>query len=269
MKIKILILLSLFLFPKSSLITQEIPDCYCFPDLNEFYSSESIPDSLWAFDTCAIGLTGNCDDILAMVDIPSSTFPWQERLLAKEGWSIAFDDDQFPFSSTTLTYYTWEDISDNNSYFKQAFKAIEDTFGHYVLYKNNPSFPDSIYYKDGLHLIFDNYVHLRSVERTLGHIDILYSWYEWIWEPQNVEYLRYLNYDIKIYPNPTTNKLNIIFKNEQLISSIKLYSLTGILLNNFKFYNYSDKIELDLSEYPIGIYFLQTGDEFHKVVIIK
>ncbi|MFC2129855.1 T9SS type A sorting domain-containing protein [Bacteroidota bacterium] len=268
MKIKILILLSFFLFPKISLHTQGIPDCFCFPDLNEYYSAEYIPDSLWAFDTCAIGFTGNCDDIFTMASSNSSTFNWRKQLHAKEGWSLSFDDDQFPFSSIKMTFYTWEDISDNFSYFKQSFKAIEDTFGHYVLY-NYRKYPDSLNYNDGFRLVFDNYVNICSVESTLVYIDSLYSWYNWIWESPNVEYLKYLNYDIKIYPNPTPDKINIIFKNEQIISSIKLFSLTGILLNSFKFENFTDKIELDLSDYPTGIYFLQTGDEFHKVVIIK
>jgi len=63
------------------------------------------------------------------------------------------------------------------------------------------------------------------------------------------------NSEITIYPNPTNSKLNI-----EIESHITLYNLQGILLKE----TYGK--EIDISEYPHGIYFLRVEGKTVKVV---
>ncbi len=60
--------------------------------------------------------------------------------------------------------------------------------------------------------------------------------------------------EILLYPNPTSNDITI--KSNELISSVKIYSITGELIDNVNNIN-GNKIVINLSDYIKGIYFLQ------------
>jgi hypothetical protein len=80
--------------------------------------------------------------------------------------------------------------------------------------------------------------------------------------PVNVK--NYSTNRVSIYPNPTSGRL--IINLEKGISSIAIKNNLG--QNLFKNYpNSKDKLELDISTYPSGIYFLHL--KFEDEVIIK
>ncbi|HZV70300.1 MAG TPA: T9SS type A sorting domain-containing protein [Saprospiraceae bacterium] len=76
--------------------------------------------------------------------------------------------------------------------------------------------------------------------------------------------------NLKIYPNPANDILNVISESDFLIEEIKITDSTGKLLGVRKFSNHT--IQLDLSGFPAGIIFLhiilRTGfNQVQKVVI--
>jgi len=64
--------------------------------------------------------------------------------------------------------------------------------------------------------------------------------------------------NIQIYPNPTSNLLNV--KSDYKITSLKLYTTTGN--NMFQSLNIDvNTFEIDLSTYPSGLYLLHVETE--------
>lgn len=78
------------------------------------------------------------------------------------------------------------------------------------------------------------------------------------------------NYQIKIYPNPTSGKL-IVESKEKKIFKISVSNISGqnVLSNNYTI-NKSTLIQLDLSNQPKGVYIMQifTDKEFYRQKLI-
>ena len=77
---------------------------------------------------------------------------------------------------------------------------------------------------------------------------------------------------IIIYPNPTTGMVNI--SSSQAIDNIEVFDVTGKLVLSHRNDNHQKHIELDLSAFSNGIYFIQTHNQnaektLNKVVISK
>ena len=72
---------------------------------------------------------------------------------------------------------------------------------------------------------------------------------------------------IKLYPNPTKN--NLIISNQEAISQIQIYNISGQLLLNQEFN--LNQINLDISKYSSGIYFVNVfvNDKSKLFKIIK
>ena len=69
--------------------------------------------------------------------------------------------------------------------------------------------------------------------------------------------------NIQIYPNPTSNKLNI--KSEYQILSLNLYTTTGNNLYRLQKINISNA-EIDMSSYPSGLYLIMIETEMERWV---
>jgi hypothetical protein len=77
---------------------------------------------------------------------------------------------------------------------------------------------------------------------------------------------------IIIYPNPTTGMVNI--SSYQAIETIEVFDVTGKLVHSHRNDTHQKHIELDLSAFGNGIYFIQTHNQnaektLNKVVISK
>ena len=77
---------------------------------------------------------------------------------------------------------------------------------------------------------------------------------------------------ITIYPNPTTGMVNI--SSSQAIETIEVFDVTGKLVLSHRNDSHQKHIELDLSAFSNGIYFIQTHNQnaektLNKVVISK
>lgn len=70
----------------------------------------------------------------------------------------------------------------------------------------------------------------------------------------------------KVYPNPTTEKVEIEFSENPLNANIEVHSMDGKLVDQFINVN-AKQVLIDLSENPNGIYFLRIqNSNFTKVV---
>ena len=76
---------------------------------------------------------------------------------------------------------------------------------------------------------------------------------------------------IKVFPNPTTNMINI--ESEDEINSIQIINQIGNIGANQRFLEKDNRFSLNISNYPSGIYFLriifEDGEILNKTVIKK
>ncbi len=70
---------------------------------------------------------------------------------------------------------------------------------------------------------------------------------------------------LTVFPNPTVNMVNVQFSTDQKNTVVELYSVDGKLLE--KHAVNSKSLELNLSSYPAGSYFLRVNNaETHKLL---
>jgi len=76
-----------------------------------------------------------------------------------------------------------------------------------------------------------------------------------------------------IYPNPTTGTLNVQLSNyDSPNNEIKVLDMYGKLLDvvvDANDYSPVQTLQVDLSRYPDGIYFVQAGTAVTKVVVAR
>ncbi len=77
------------------------------------------------------------------------------------------------------------------------------------------------------------------------------------------------NEQISIYPNPTTDFVNIKLKTHGIASSIEFYDIVGKLINLGDKLNSSDFIKIDITKFEKGIYILKVNFENNKTIYRK
>lgn len=114
--------------------------------------------------------------------------------------------------------------------------------------------------------------HLLSVEEVINNTDLIQEFYDNNIDASCNVYFGTLNtndyskdFDVKIFPNPAGNEINI--SSEGAISSISIYSAEGRALGT-EMFNNEGKVSLDLSDFNKGMYFLHIklgdGNVLHR-----
>jgi phosphatidylserine/phosphatidylglycerophosphate/cardiolipin synthase-like enzyme len=62
---------------------------------------------------------------------------------------------------------------------------------------------------------------------------------------------------VSLYPNPTSNSINVSFTDDAGISGIILMNSAGLVFKNYKTEEIMPFMQIELSAYPAGVYFLQ------------
>ena len=78
-----------------------------------------------------------------------------------------------------------------------------------------------------------------------------------------IDDMQYVN-DVRVYPNPTTGKFRIT-NSESGINSVDIFDVYGRLLQS-KIVNLQSTIEVDISHFPSGIYFIKMDKQMVKVL---
>lgn len=73
------------------------------------------------------------------------------------------------------------------------------------------------------------------------------------------------NNDLKIFPNPSNQELNVIFTNKEFMNNISLYDMNGKLL--FETNSINGEIKIITSEFNSGIYSLKINHKIYKITI--
>ncbi len=73
------------------------------------------------------------------------------------------------------------------------------------------------------------------------------------------------NSELRIYPNPTINNINIEFTEPGFINSIKIYNLIGKKMLEISNLNVA-KYTIELSRFPKGMYIIQVNDSENSIV---
>lgn len=72
-----------------------------------------------------------------------------------------------------------------------------------------------------------------------------------------------------IFPNPTSDVVNIKFKNPEIINSISICDMSGKLLYKINKRNITDNLKIDLSNYAMGMYLMKVQFDNHKTISAK
>ena len=74
--------------------------------------------------------------------------------------------------------------------------------------------------------------------------------------------------DVNVYPNPVINLVTIDFETDLQDVPVELYSLNGQLLqtNNDNRYFGRNSVQMEMYDYPKGMYLIKVGDEVRKIV---
>ncbi len=76
------------------------------------------------------------------------------------------------------------------------------------------------------------------------------------------------NFDVTLFPNPTTDKINIYFPIQTKINSYNIYNTKGQIILSKKLEIYSQSLEIDVSKLPSSIYLISVttsnGNIIHK-----
>lgn len=72
----------------------------------------------------------------------------------------------------------------------------------------------------------------------------------------------------RVYPNPVMNSLNIEFETINTDTEVEIYSTNGQLMyKDVEYRNFGiNKVSVDMSNYPTGMYIVRLGNEVKKVI---
>lgn len=75
--------------------------------------------------------------------------------------------------------------------------------------------------------------------------------------------LQKIDFEIKLYPNPASNFINIEFSNWSDVTQVSIFDARGSQIEKIQAENYSNQsINLNVSNYPSGIYFVHIQTKF-------
>lgn len=75
--------------------------------------------------------------------------------------------------------------------------------------------------------------------------------------------LQKIDFEIKLYPNPASNFINIEFSNWSDVTQVSIFDARGSQIEKIQAENYSNQsINLNVSNYPSGIYFVHIQNKF-------
>lgn len=164
---------------------------------------------------------------------------------------LYFNANKQSATSALLNWKTSQEI--NSSYFdvERSIDAVNFVYIGRVSAAGNSQIPVEYYFTDNHPATGLNYYRLKQVD-----IDA-----HFVYTPTRlVRFGESGTGLVKYYPNPTSGVLNIELT-QQMISEAKVINITnlaGIVLNQFKLESNGNAIlQVDLSRYPKGIYFIQ------------
>ena len=76
--------------------------------------------------------------------------------------------------------------------------------------------------------------------------------------------------EIEVYPNPITDVINIRFSNMMQVESLEIYGMTGNLVQNINYSQYTNNIVQKTDNLTTGVYFLKiitSNGVFHKKIV--
>ena len=76
-----------------------------------------------------------------------------------------------------------------------------------------------------------------------------------------------INDDIKLYPNPAGDQLNVVFNTDVNVKNIAIYNLIGKMQNVYRVNG--NNAGLDISSLPAGVYFVRFIDDQGGVIATR
>ncbi|MBU8891959.1 MAG: T9SS type A sorting domain-containing protein, partial [Bacteroidales bacterium] len=107
-----------------------------------------------------------------------------------------------------------------------------------------------------------NVYYLIEATDNNAKAETFYSYYE-VSESSGIKQFAYNN--LKIYPNPATDIINIVFSDGSKTETIKLFNLIGEKVLEASDIN-SSEVSVNLNQFAKGIYFLQIDNGYNRIV---
>ncbi len=75
--------------------------------------------------------------------------------------------------------------------------------------------------------------------------------------------------NLQVYPNPANDVMNIILQNTSGQINITFRDLTGQVVSGYTLYETDEKISLDISNLPAGLYMYTIKGEYYEIATGK
>lgn len=205
-----------------------------------------------------------------------------KRYYSKSMWELAFNQmpaiwlfDTLGKDLNSMIYFTADDIDTNYKQIYDGFQQTRTKYGEIRIrigtdsHKRNASIREQLEEKDyksqGLILETVNIVNSEEFAEDLGNSTKCY-----------VNFRTKLIYPVSILENPNP-KMNISNNNEILkvftnepIYNLEIFSVTGIKIMDFSKESYGKtEMNIEISNFPTGIYFININNSFHKISVVR
>lgn len=203
-----------------------------------------------------------------------SNDPNEGRINRTYAGGVLLADGSFLFNSYEKSNYSYTGENDRMGFFKYTSSGVLDTSfgnnGHYnvtILSDSN----DYLYLRmDDMKLLPNNKIILGGSFNTTYGVTTTYPYVSNILlqfdlnSTINVNELSYSN-DLRVYPNPSSDFINIEFEESQEIKTLNVLSMDGKLMESFVNFSNSNKMRIDVSSLSKGAYIIQSRDNNNRV----
>ncbi|MFH1050980.1 MAG: T9SS type A sorting domain-containing protein [bacterium] len=283
MKTKLLILFLLLLAPANKLLVQEIPDCKCSP---KYWMEDSTlisnSDNSFLIDTCGIPKWFESCDSTLWYYIKHYYEPYY-RCYAKYSWRIKFEVDAIPIPAVgadTTIFVSWEEIDSSFNDIRDGFQSFEQTFGSFSLRKVNPGFGPGDRLSREFELFFTDYNNVQLVTDALNEIQDVIAGFNrtFYFHNSSVHNENNFSYNvISISPNPASEYIEInsgVDSRRQTADGkqewdIQIFNVYGEQMYNFVGAHCNVPVHIDISNLPVGIYFVKVGNTVKSFVVLR
>jgi hypothetical protein len=192
--------------------------------------------------------------------------PTYRKTFAKRYFSLQLSPYFYPFDKILDSgdVKAISDISSSKINFKQQMQELEQKFGKLFFKGISGNYPDSNHYQNpNFRLFFED---LQNTEEILSYIKNNIDTVKKIIYANRAKQLTDVDDNItlnqmEIKPNPSQNKIIITIEDFIPNEQIKIYSMNGFLVRNSVYQS-----EINISDLPIGVYFLKYGNQIGKFI---
>ncbi|MDT3738188.1 MAG: hypothetical protein RO257_01665 [Candidatus Kapabacteria bacterium] len=208
-----------------------------------------------------------------------------KRIYSKSIWGIKMTWAVFDTAGkdlNTLHYFTVDDIDTKNQEIYDAFQQVKQTYGNikfWFHFDKNISIYDAwvVYFNgndsgfergESVYIESENFINTVEFAEFVNILapNVECKYLTEFWLPLSVK--EYYDEDVSL--TLSLDYESLLVETNDILSKIIIYSFTGNKLLNYpKIADGTKDIQINISALPIGVYFIQINNTFHKFMVVR